>query len=816
MAGDYYIYAVAQGGNDRTVGRSEHRVTVKHTPFLRLDALDDAVLSGADTIITGGPRPQRYVTVTWGRNGTDGDSDADDNASIDLFYSTVAAADAAGDGFSVPSGAQALFADVGEGTHVIAAGIAEDPDSRSDNSLVWDLYSLEETGEPVPIEGETYYVYGIISDSTDARLTQLNGAAARIVFQHPPAIRPLQPLSQIRVDAGRSGRVSWEDMDLDDDARIRIVLSAEDHGEMASYTVVTSGTAFIANSDNGRAQPEVDVQFDISEDNDEDFFDIRNDHLSLSINGDTPLRAGVYHVYLVIEDGESFDAATMAWRAPGQIEFTETQLAATGPRIELLPEVFSMGTGARQVVEVRVDAAGQAVDLVIVNLRLDASLFTVADQDTTRDGVQPFAVGAGFSAAKLVTNSQSVAADGSGSLFLTMEYFDPTTTAIDSLDGNGTLARFELIALQTEGNATIDLLVDPTGGRVSQLQLDGQAVFAPDPGSAATGTLVAGRGTLRGKVNLEGRTNMTSLVDFSLRSWANFNALVDSVYILANDVNENRPGVQVQLEIDGAFELRQVPTGRMDLYAHLDGYLDAWSPGLDLFPAQTLEDLRPSSSGEPTDTLMLGGDAAGYTEVDGRSMPDNEVTLADWDFVAALFDMTVSDESDSARADITGDGIVDIGDLALVGANFLGHGRRPVYKTLGNASPSRDRSVWLSPTDDETIGAGEVRVFQVEVDDLTGVRAYQLDIQFDPLQWKPLPGFETGSRVLTACSDTLLGTAHRGQPDRPRRRLSDARQRAHRHRSDRAATGQPAIAGAGGWRGDSEAEPCRSAGSALR
>ncbi len=54
--------------------------------------------------------------------------------------------------------------------------------------------------------------------------------------------------------------------------------------------------------------------------------------------------------------------------------------------------------------------------------------------------------------------------------------------------------------------------------------------------------------------------------------------------------------------------------------------------------------------------------------------------MSDWDFVAALFKQEIAADNDSARADITADGVVDISDLAMVGANFLGRGPRPVYK----------------------------------------------------------------------------------------------------------------------------------------
>ena len=87
-AGDYYIYAVTTDASQFQVGRSSKKVAVRHSPFLRLDVLNDQVLSGADTIVTGGLHPQQFVSITWGRSGRDGDRDVDDNAQISLYYST--------------------------------------------------------------------------------------------------------------------------------------------------------------------------------------------------------------------------------------------------------------------------------------------------------------------------------------------------------------------------------------------------------------------------------------------------------------------------------------------------------------------------------------------------------------------------------------------------------------------------------------------------------------------------------------------------------------------------------------------------------
>ena len=742
--GDYYIYAVVSDGKTHVLRRSDARVRVRHSPFLRLDALDDGVLVGADTIDTGGLRPQRFVTFTWGRSGVDGDGDLDDDARISLYYSMLPAATAEDpDGWSLPGGAEEFLNGLGSEVRPIAAGIAEDPDRREENLHVWDLWELARAGRTVPDTGQVYYVYGIIEDDDSRRLVQMNGGrpndgGARLLFVHPPALRILQPVADITLEPGRSGRVAWEDMDMDGNARIRAILSSEDYGDISDYATVMSGTATVVNAGDAPPVAEIDPENDLSEDSPVDHLDIRVEEAGVG--------NGSYFLYLAITDGERFDEQSSAWRAPGKVEIQGSGEAEAVTRsIQVLPEVFSMGTGGmRQRFEVRIDAQEESVDLVLVSLRIDASVFEVADQDGELEGIQPFAVGAGFSAAKLVTNQ--TAADEDGTMQLSLGYFEPTAAGIGQLDGEQILATFELVSLDEEGTATIDLEVGIEGGSASRLEQDGQPVVTPEGGPISWGQLVPGRAIVSGQMELEGRSDMSALVEISLRPWASYAPLEDSVFTQANDADPEREGVQVQLLEDGSFELQQVPLGRLDLYAHLDGYLDGWARGLEFFPNQRVESVRPGSAGEGR---LLGGDVAGYIDVDGRILPDNEVTLADWDYVAAFFGLEVDPENGNRQADITGDGLIDIQDLSLVGANYLGRGPRPVYKAL----PASESEVLLrvSAVRGE-VSAGQEVELTVSGEGLAGIRAFELELLYDSDQWELIEeriGSEAGP-VLSA------------------------------------------------------------------
>lgn len=745
-AGDYYIYAIAAGGGQSTIDRTTRQIQVRHSPFLRLDATVDGGV--ADTIITGGLRPQRFTTLTWGRNGPGGDADVDDDATIDLYLSSRT-------DFAVPTGAAALeeaAAAGDEGTFLITTGLSEDADGRAADQHIWDLWALE--GSSVPAAGTSYAVYAVVADNETRRLVRMDGgrpgdAGSTLMFQHPPTIRPLQPVADLNLSSNNTARVSWQDMDLDDDARIRIVLSAEDHGAVSNYDEVTAGLAFVVNSADGRALPEVDTTFDISEDSSVDEYDVGITHLQRGLNADGAPQPGSYTAYLAIAERDTFDSRATAWRVHGRLNVTEpAQVSEAQAPFELFPQAFTIGDdGGRQRMDIVVDAAQETVDLVVLTLRLDATLFTAADTDTSREGIQPFVVADGFSKSKLVTNTTSV--DESGSLFLTLEYFDPVPSGIAGLNGSAPLAHFDLVALSGAGSQPIRLINDADGHN-SQLERDGAVLQAPATVDLSTALLVEGRAAVGGRVILEGRSDRAATVDVALRNWGAYEDIEDSVFAQSNDVDEESPGVQLSLDPEGDFTLIDVPAGRFDLHIRRAGYLDARAVGLELFPGALVGGLAPSTSDAPGDSLMLGGDVAGYSDPSGVSLPDNEVTLADWDFIASLFDHQVEADDDSARADISGDGTVNIRDLSLVGANFRAQGPRPVYRRNG----TDDATLRLELTQ----STADTMVARLFVDGLHALHSVQADLRFDATHWQLLQADGAARSLRLAHAKSGLST----------------------------------------------------------
>ena len=104
--------------------------------------------------------------------------------------------------------------------------------------------------------------------------------------------------------------------------------------------------------------------------------------------GAAGLEDGIYHLYMALEEGGVFGEHTRAWRTPGKVVVEDVGETGSEGQFQVVPEVFAMGTkGMRQGFELRVDAAGDSVDLVVASLRLDTQFFQVVDQDLGRAGI---------------------------------------------------------------------------------------------------------------------------------------------------------------------------------------------------------------------------------------------------------------------------------------------------------------------------------------------------------------------------------------------------------------------------------------------
>ena len=110
---------------------------------------------------------QRYVTISWGEQGLNGDLDVDDNATIELYYSTRT-------DFRDSRGSVAYTSGNSDGSDILGAitqgnndthkigDVSEDPDGQFDNQFTWDIWDYTSAEGTVPQTDARYYIYALL------------------------------------------------------------------------------------------------------------------------------------------------------------------------------------------------------------------------------------------------------------------------------------------------------------------------------------------------------------------------------------------------------------------------------------------------------------------------------------------------------------------------------------------------------------------------------------------------------------------------------------------------------------------------------
>lgn len=728
--GDYYVYAVITDGKHIDMRRSAYTYNVRHSPLLILDSREDR------RIETGGPSAERYYTISWNRDyGVDGDVAIADDALIALYYSDE-------DSFAVPGGVdqlRAAAADSTRDTHLIVDGIAEGPDKRTDNQYVWDLWRYKHAEGGVPQAGVPYALYGIVRTDSTARAVRWDderGQARHIEFSHSPYLRVLSPFEPIEVDGRRSFSVTWDAIDVDEDARIWVVLTsataALSLGDSTDYqTLVGDGQVdWLATSTNGSlASAEALSEDAVGE------FAVRPARLTHALDGaQKALSNGEYYAYVLIAgaDSEAIPDGALARRATGRVRIVGLEetgaVGLEAPALEMVPGDLTLSVPAdTATIALRPHSGGVDVDLLSFFASVDSSFFRIVDQDTAQEGIQPFRINPLLSGLvlrdTLLVGTDSLSA---GKYLLDLIYFDQGDT--DQFNGDMTLATIQVVSRDTSGVS--EIAVDHLGNRQSAFFRDGQVVSLLPPDTAVRIRTLP-RGSVSGRIFLQGRQQAPGMATLLLRDRNSFVPIDDSLFVAANDLDSTRAGIQDSLSIDGRYELREVPTGEYQLAVHIDGYLDGYFPLLRVYPGQEQSEIDPMypAGGVESMGYLLGGDVTGYVDTDGESIPDNEIDQLDVDFVVSYFGQTVSAEHAGRLADIDGDSLVWISDLNIVAANFNRRGVEPVYKVV---APNGAAAQWSTAS---TEREGRLHV-DVMARDLVAARAVALRLLFDEATWQ--------------------------------------------------------------------------------
>ena len=765
--GDYYLYAVVLDGTTLGIGRSDTTYGVRHSPLLTLDARANA------TVQTGGSSPERYYAITWNSdNGKKGDEDRDDAAAIAIYYSDS-------DSFAVPTGATELTAaaaDSTQDTHRIASGISEDADSREDNQYLWDLWTYTNPDDGgAPAAGIPYYLYAIISaDSTErvVRWDDGGGMARSLQFIHDPHVRITAPAAPLLVDGRQSYEVAWDARDVDDSASIWVLLVAQSAAQVlpdeTTYAGLMAATDsfWVATSSDGSLSTGAAVAEDSTTS-----FAVRPARLVRDDSGAAnPIGDGLYETFVVIDPaaGAAPAADSPAYRAAGMVTLLGLQPdGATGlaaPTIELTPaNAAATVNGDTVLLDVRPHSDGNEVDVVSAFISVDTMLVDIVDQDTTRAGTQPFAVNEALSGLTLF-DTVTVGTDSVtiGKWLLDLVYYEQAGVVFS---GDEALATIAMVTRSNLGAAEVQ--VDHHALRRSAFYRQGVEVALLPPEPAARIQILQ-RGTIAGQVRLQGRTDHSAEMTFSLRDRNSLVPISDSLFRATNDVNATKAGLQDSTDANGTFSMSQVPRGDYHLAVHLDRYLDGQFPAIRIDPADQLTGVDPMvlADGVAESEFLLAGDITGYIDTSDASIPDNEIDQLDIDFLVSFFGQSTSPTHAGRLADVNGDSLVWVDDLNLVAANFGTQGVAPAYKRpalspSGRGEPSGDTHIRLVQ---QATPEGDVRL-DVVAAALADMRAFGVRIDYDPaaltLRGQRV-GAEFGSRPVASAFHHKEGTLWAG------------------------------------------------------
>jgi len=717
--GSYFVYLVASDSTSTTVGQSAAMLTVKHSPsFTFYEPQRDT-----HRRINTGQQP--VFTIQWQKGR--GDLDFDDNATIDLYFTTDNPAT-----ISYESYPDSLLLD-GD-TRLLVKGLQEDAEGASD-MYVWDVRNPP---NDVPQSGSKVWLYAVISDEKGNSTTSLGGA---LTMTHDPHINLLSSKLDDYSSFQKNDvlRLSWDDYMVDDglgtdDAYIRLYASPQSNlSTLAALEANVGAGGFLINSSNGLTSGQI---ASVREDS-ANFFDWNTKLFGAA--------STTYYLYAAIGKDATFsdNASTTLSRSA-----TPLSIGGTGatPHISLSPTDQTVAVGDTVTLDVVVQHASP-INFVQIILGLGDSSFSIVDQ-STEAGLQPFVdLGNVFAGTNPIENTYDSA---NAKLRFAKSTFQGESVGSETEPAH--LARFQLVP--TTGLKASPVVTFSTGetgtvlgvvGKSDPLDnVEGLSLVDPQFARVARGKIIA-------TVELEGRTlgsyDYTSLLDIHLRRPGSTVDIADQAFRTSNDDNlATSDTVEVQSATSGALTLLSVPAGRYVLTikdtSHVSGRTDTFT----IANGQTItigsdvggllgSDLR----GSPT--TLLG--SSGRLLIAGDVSEDNEINEDDVNMIIAAWGTDAS-AANFKQADLNNDNQVGAADLTATTSNFgnsEGFGAPPVYKRAVG-SHNAGAQVEVVPIFDprQPLFTGqriEVVVQARSLDDLAG---YEFDLSVDPRALRLLPG----------------------------------------------------------------------------
>lgn len=740
---------------------------------------------------------RQIVPISWGRAGIEGDLDVDDSATLGLYFSTRSNFREAGASAAYTSGNSDgtdllnTIARGGTDTHEIQANIDLSSDDQLDNLFEWDLWSYVSPEGTVPATDTRYFIYGILKGGGSQRLVSFTGSGA-LNFQHPPYVMAKEPRGgTVTASTNHPVTISWSAVDVDNGGtplsgvpsnglsapnsrnnapNIRILLSSvnlsgSDVTTWATITALSTNQKrpiWIANSTDGSLAGEIELNEGV-----DSTFVIRGEFLHENLGGRATQGVKIntdLDVYIAIDgkgDGSQpthFAPFSPVVRAPSAVRFTGTEPtgkpAADDEWVVSNGMKVAVGEMIQWSISPNVNPYGTKVEVVNIYVTVDSSHFSPVDQDPVAAGIQPFSVGSKTMLdTRLVTQGAYLDPTAASTWRLDFRYDDNGGSGITFFDGAHPLAILNLQAIRVTGASSIT--IDDSGSRTSNM-LD-HTLTDLNPATASTSVTISSRTTVAGTVPLQNRRTTAhpsaDVVTFSLRKVGSFVTFADSLFEL-QDIDSNKDGVQVRSNgSSGTYTLTQVPPGRWILSAAVDRYLTGHDT-LDVTPGTpSIAGFNPVKLGDGSGSELMGGDAAGYNDKTGASLPDNFIDGSDISAINASLFKLLGDSDYNTFADINQDSVVNGTDKDMATANQTSNigevGKKvPVFPTFKQALMSGDNTealISLAGVPTEEIKPGDTFDVKVMVDGANLVRTYEFHVSYDPEKLAVVDLVSTGS-----------------------------------------------------------------------
>ncbi|HAA75744.1 TPA: hypothetical protein DCE37_11565, partial [Candidatus Latescibacteria bacterium] len=773
-------------------------VTISHSPQMTPDTnqfndgdgdgdLDVETGIGVSQMITSttgqnlsfGPST-RNVAISWGRAGIEGDLDADDDATVAFYYSTrtdfrtVEGSVANTSGNSDGADLLAAIVQRNNDTHRIVDAVGIKSDDLFDNIYNWDVWNYVSPEDTVPSSDTRYYIYGILTGGTTNRLVSFTNEGA-INFTHPPYVTVTEPSVDQTVNINDPIQVSWKAIDVDNGysigtptpgglaapnnrtnaPNIRILLTSSDFGDVTTWATVTAQAAvepfWVANSTDGALNGEVELNEGV-----DTSFVFRGEYLInnlKAVQSNQGLKTGFpLNVYVSV-DGRGtggqpteFNDHSPVVKAPGQIIFSgnEPKSAPTATTEFIVPEDLEVTVGETFQYGVIPDVApaGTAVKVVNIFLTAKVSAFTPLDTDAATAGIQPFTIGTPehVSSSKV---SQGAYIDPSDNTLwrLDFRFDDSAGSGLTFFDGVHpiAIANFE----STGGTGSSEITLDGSGSRESNM-LDNTRTDLDPPSVGPTTVNVNGRATVSGQVQLQGRDDIAhpsaAKITFFLREVGSFTSFTDSLFEIA-DEDTVTDGIQITTTgVNGDYSLPRVPPGRWIVTAAHPRYLTGHDTVYVPAGVGAVSNINPVKLGNGIGTELLGGDAAGYTDTSGASVPDNFIGPEDISAINAALFKPLGNPDYNTFADINQDSVVNGTDKDMATANqtsLIGEiGKKmpifPTFKRTVSAARNAEAMLKVTGYPDHEIKPGETFDITIGVEGASAVRTYEFHLSFDP------------------------------------------------------------------------------------